>query len=357
MFLHIPSSENNEVMWMKYREIGSEYEYVEQRQGKGMPFPVNIMDFTFVFSGRTAIETILKNETSIKKATLPSYCCDSMIEPFRRAGIEVDFYPVYFDERFKIDISVADDTDCILWCNYFGFNNDMPNFQKFKKKGGIIIEDITHSLYSRKQYHNQSDYLVASIRKWNSVLCGGYCAAVNSVLLNKPEQLPDDTFLFRKRKAMQDKSAFLHGDCRIKKAEFLSEFSEANEWLAKNYSGLTIDSESYSFIHSVCMDTDMETRRKNAKVLYEGLNNNRDITFLLDIEEMDCPLFVPVIIHNGKRDVIRKKLIDKEIYCPIHWPKPKAECESNIYDTELSLICDQRYNEEDMNRIVEVLNN
>ena len=35
MFLHIPSSENNEVMWMKYREIGSEYEYVDQRQGIG----------------------------------------------------------------------------------------------------------------------------------------------------------------------------------------------------------------------------------------------------------------------------------------------------------------------------------
>lgn len=357
MSLCIPLSVNSEVMWMNYREMGSEYEYVELRQGKGISFPVNVMDFTFVFSGRTAIETILKNETSIQKAALPSYCCYSMIEPFRRAGIEVEFYPVFFHHKFKIDISVVDDIDCILWCNYFGYSNDMPNFQDFKKKGGIVIEDITHSLYSRKQYHTQSDYLVASIRKWISVLCGGYCAAVDRVLVSKPEQLPDDTFLFRKRKAMKDKAAFLDGDCRKKKADFLSEFSETNEWLANNYSGLSIDFESYSFILSVCMESDIGTRRKNAKVLYEGLKNNRDITFLFDIEEMDCPLFVPVIIHNGKRDAIRKKLIDKEIYCPIHWPKPEAECESNIYDTELSLICDQRYNEKDMNRIVEVLNN
>ena len=77
---------------------------------------------------------------------------------------------------------------------------------------------------------------------------------------------------------------------------------------------------------------------------------------MFDIENMDCPLFVPVIIKNGKRDVIRKKLVDNEIYCPVHWPHPDANCESNLYEMELSLVCDQRYGREDMQRIVDVLN-
>ena len=70
---------------------------------------------------------------------------------------------------------------------------------------------------------------------------------------------------------------------------------------------------------------------------------------------MDCPIFVPILTTN--REAIRKKLIENEIYCPIHWPKPNDKCESNLYELELSLICDQRYNEADMQRIVDVINN
>ena len=98
-------------------------------------------------------------------------------------------------------------------------------------------------------------------------------------------------------------------------------------------------------------------RRKNAKILHDGLKRHQDISFLFNVEQMDCPIFVPIIVKNGKRDYFRKILIENKIYCPIHWPKPNATCNSNIYDSELSLICDQRYNEFDMKRIIEILNN
>ena len=64
-------------------------------------------------------------------------------------------------------------------------------------------------------------------------------------------------------------------------------------------------------------------------------------------------MIVPIMLKN--RDVIRKKLIDNKIYCPVHWPKPMG-CNSNIYDMELSLVCDQRYDIDDMKRIVSVIN-
>ena len=67
---------------------------------------------------------------------------------------------------------------------------------------------------------------------------------------------------------------------------------------------------------------------------------------------MDCPLFVPVLLEN--RDKVRKHLTENKIYCPVHWPKPEG-ADSNIYDMELSLICDQRYGVNDMERIVSVL--
>ena len=76
---------------------------------------------------------------------------------------------------------------------------------------------------------------------------------------------------------------------------------------------------------------------------------------LFDMNDIDCPLFVPIIIKNGKRDYYRKKLIENKIYCPIHWPQPNEKCESNLYELELSLICDQRYTENDMKKIISIL--
>ena len=57
---------------------------------------------------------------------------------------------------------------------------------------------------------------------------------------------------------------------------------------------------------------------------------------------------------------LRKYLIDNAIYCPIHWPKSKFHNGINqraemLYSQELSLVCDQRYGSEDMNRIVECI--
>ena len=70
-------------------------------------------------------------------------------------------------------------------------------------------------------------------------------------------------------------------------------------------------------------------------------------------------MFVPVLVPYGKRDELRKYLIENEIYCPVHWPESKYhkldERTEYIYQNELSLVCDQRYTESDMNRIVEVI--
>lgn len=339
------------------REIGSEFDFTNIGTGNGIVIPDNIVNMEFVFSGRTAIETVLLNCSNVSKVMLPSYCCGSMIEPFRRFSIDICFYNVYFDNGLIIDFEIPDDVDCILWCNYFGFNVKMPDVDSFKKRGGIIIEDITHSFFSKKQYDVRSDYLVASIRKWEPVFCGGFCATVNSELIYRPIDLPPSSFISQKRNAMNLKKAYLSGEVSNVKDEYLQIFADSNTWLSQNYSGLLIDSESFDFIKKIDVDEERSIRRNNAFLLYKGLSQNKDIDFLFEEEEMDCPLFVPIIIKNGKRDIIRRRLIENSIYCPVHWPHPDEDCWSNMYDYELSLICDQRYDEKDMKRIVDVLCN
>lgn len=329
------------------REIGSEFHKMPLESGHGLVLP---REGSFVFSGRTAIETVLQELPCAKKAVLPSYCCDSMIEPFRKRGIVVDFYPVEYESGLRINVKIPKDADIFLWCNYFGYRTPMPDMSEFKRRGGVLIEDITHSLFSNYLYDSQSDYIVASVRKWEPINCGGYCAAVNGELNYVPTHMPPAEFVKNKFSAMEMKREYL--DCldTDKKEKFLAMFGNSNKWLAENYSKLVIDSRSKFFLEHVDFERQKRIRCENAHVLYEGLRDK--VEFLFGEKDMECPLFVPIIISD--RDKIRKILVENNIYCPIHWPKPEGCC-SNLYELELSLICDQRYDENDMKRIVSVL--
>lgn len=93
-------------------------------------------------------------------------------------------------------------------------------------------------------------------------------------------------------------------------------------------------------------------RKRNAKILHEGLKK----IGIIDIYREDAvPLFVPVLLKN--RTEIRKKLFNHQIFCPLHWPHESAilQGQNILYDMELSLICDQRYDENDMKQILEIL--
>lgn len=314
-------------------EIGSEFHRMSFESGRGLTLP---RPGTLVFSGRTAIEAVLKKLPDARTAMLPSYCCDSMIVPFRAAGIEVTFFDVFWDNRLEIDIEGK--ADILFWCSYFGYRNDMPDFD------GVIIEDITHSFMSAGQFHERSDYLVASLRKWEPVNCGGYCS------VDIVNQAPPEGFVERKTAAMRMKAEYLEALDGADKQQFLKLFGESNQWLAEHYSGLSIDMWSRDYIFNVDMESQRERRRNNAMALYEGLRGR--VRFLFPEEDMECPLFVPILLEN--RDKVRSYLTSNRIYCPVHWPKPEG-CESNIYNLELSLICDQRYGIEDMERMVSVL--
>lgn len=335
------------------QEIGSEFHYCDSMTGRGFQ-KFNLMDEAYVFSGRTAIETVLNNIPSAKRALLPSYCCESMIVPFRKANIEVEFYDVYFDEKLKIQLEEYQDADIILWCNYFGFKIDRPDFTKFIENDGIVIEDITHSFLSSEPYDTHSSYLVASIRKWGPLLSGGYCGSTQDALRKVPVLEPAEEFISLKKEAMMQKKKYIEKNENTTK-DFLCKFAESNKWLADNYSQLTIDIESKNIFLNHDWEMNRKCRRDNARILYNGLKDCTNIQFLFHEDEMDCPLFVPVIIINNQRDAIRQKLIENKIYCPIHWPKPNDRCKSNLYDWELSLICDYRYKEVDMRRIISII--
>lgn len=344
------------------REIGSEF-WLERE-----PSADSHRDGCYVLSGRTAIDLIIQDiakTRAVRKVYMPAWGCDSMIAPFVSRGIEIELYDSFKiqDSRFKspekwnLKPETTDSCESILYVtNYFGYENtiDIEIVKRFKEKGVVILYDRTHSfLMDDDPYLELADYSFASIRKWMGVIGGAEVEGVKDVAL-KP-----CPYLEPKETAMRMKQAYMAGDDSVDKQIFLKLYGEFGHHLAEDYQNYEMDDLSYALYKTMDIAVMRHKRRENAKYLHEHL---KGVRFIDELTDKAVPLFVPVFFNTtGQRNAVRKKLIEAQIYCPIHWPKPAqipAELKSNkIYDTELSLICDQRYDLADMQRIVTQINN
>ena len=326
------------------REIGSEF-WLERE-----PAATSHKEGCYVLSGRTAIDLIVQDIAKwrpVRSVYMPAWGCDSMIAPFFAHGTQIRFYDIGHTD-------FTDDTDIFYVTNYFGYENTLPieTIKEFKAKGAIILYDRTHSfLMENDPYLELADYSFASIRKWMGVIGGAVVNGVNDY------QLKPYPYLDCKEQAMRLKKAFIEGNDNIDKQTFLSLYGEFGHHLAEDYQNYEMDDLSYALYGTEDFAAMRHKRRENAKYLHEHL---KGVRFLGKLTDNSVPLFVPVFFDTTEqRNAIRKKLIEAQIYCPIHWPKPAkipANFEANrIYDTELSLICDQRYDINDMKRIIETI--
>lgn len=338
------------------KEIGSEFWFdtnIKETQ--------SIPNETLVLSGRTAIDLIIQDilkSRKVRNVYLPAYCCDSMIAPFVRNGIEVVMYDMRFDGNLHYLVDENKSIDIFYVNNYFGYENTVSNdvIERFKAKGAIVIYDKTHSLFMTNDPTNAlADYTFASIRKWMGVVCG---AVVYKSFGTFDANLLEYPFLQCKINAMHEKKRYIEGDTNVDKQVFLRKYVEFGHHLAEDYQGYKMDELSERIWEQSDKLSIKEVRRDNAAVLHQYLR----LKFIGKLTARICPVFVPVFFNtNEERNEVRKRLIDKQIYCPIHWPKNQMitpEMEVNkIFETELSLICDQRYSSVDMGRIVKVINN
>lgn len=314
---------------------------------------------TLVLSGRTAIDVIIKDilkTRNIRNVYLPAYCCDSMIDPFIRNGIDVKLYDIDFDGGLQYLIDADAETDIFYVNNYFGYENTISNkiIEHFKNKGAIIIYDKTHSLFMTNDATDAlADYTFASIRKWIGVVCGAVVCKKEGAF---NVDLKDYPYLQCKIDAMEEKALFIKGE-NVDKQLFLSKYGEFGHHLSEEYQGYRMDNLSLGIWQQYDKVAIREKRRENAAVLHL----DRKLHFIDKLSANSCPVFVPVFFETTeRRNAVRKSLIEEQIYCPIHWPKNKLvtpEMKVNaIFDKELSLICDQRYTECDMERILKVIN-
>ena len=336
---------------MKAGEIGSEFWHVPVKDDLNDLFPSGTQWF---LSGRCALQAIIKELKKCSTVAMPSWCCDSMVRPFADAGIEVRFFPVYLNGAVLHQVLLAD-CDVLFLMDYFGYTSALSDVSEFR---GVVIRDVTHSLFSAE--YSDSDYYFGSLRKWCGVWTGGYAWTKDGHAL--PRACADDLGYTKLReKAMLQKSLYING-CPDTMGNnpaakgYLKLFSLAEDCLDRV--GIAPAAERDVLMASrLDIELIRDRRRENAAILRNAFP---DWLIFREMKKTDCPMFVPILVPDGKRDALRRYLIENDIYCPVHWPVSKYHSidkrERFIYDNELSLVCDQRYSTEDMVRMVRTIN-
>ncbi|WP_165157805.1 GNAT family N-acetyltransferase [Parabacteroides sp. ZJ-118] len=325
-------------------------------------------DYTWTSTGRSAtslvIRTIENRHPDINKTVcLSPFTCHTVFEPFVKAGYRVVTYP--------IDKSLASNCEeileCVLRCDagivlfhrYFGFDTVAGLdrlITELRARGIVSIEDCTQSLYSAFDA-SDADFYVASIRKWCGVPDGGFAICRDCHLVNKPTEADTD-LCDAKVEASMMKYRWI-SDNIGDKDDFLAAYRNAENILAAQQSVYSINDLSLTIQQRLDVNALKDKRRRNFKALLVGINGLDGITPIFsEIPPEVTPLYFPV--YCADRSKVQKLLASNSIYAPVVWPKadncPDVCSEADeIYDHILCIPIDQRYDDEDMERIIGVL--
>lgn len=357
------------------KEIGSEFwthctPTVEGGLGLRPSF-YNDFEVRETLCGRTSlscvVEMLIRN-SNVKRVYLPSYCCQTMIEPFLSQGLEVCFYDVVLSSRGLHRVfDYENKCDAVMLMDYFGYIDEetFKIAKNQKLRGKILIYDTTHALYCNNNIKIY-DYLCGSYRKWVDINCGFYavnCLVSKTNEVFKPTLTTADRYIDIRTKMFDTKADYINGN-NGDKTQILKWIEESEQILEKTYRHKSADDRSMKVMQQTDVTYIKQRRRDNANVLIEGVKSLCDDRVRLLYSEAgtgEVPLFVPISVDVQWRDTLRNELIKNNIFCPIHWPLSTSHTISDtakqLFRTELSLVCDQRYDVDDMKKIIHVLRN
>ena len=304
-------------------------------------------------SGRAALYQILRylqQHQGVTRILLPDYLCSSVLVPVKALQLEYVFYPI--DELLKLkrdSFSAAYQSgDAVLIINYFGLQDLTEDivFIKSIDKNAIVIEDNVQAYYEFKKDLGDVDFKFTSLRKTFAVPDGGLVKTKHKL----PKVDTPNTFGQYKAAAALLKSM---REGNFNDQIYLELFEKGEDLIdSEQECGMSQIAEK---LYGIIDEERVKVRRlNNARFLIEELAKI-GIKPLLPLLEEHVPLFLPICLDN--RDEVRHKMFQQEIYCPVHWPLEglKVERGAEMAVHELSLIVDQRYGQNEMKRIINIL--
>lgn len=287
--------------------------------------------------GRGALEYLCEAK-KIRKLYLPYFLCSSVPNLCEKLGVEYEYYHInkQFEPLFERELG---ENEWIYIVNFYGqLDNDYISV--WKQKYNRVIVDNAQSYFQMPVESVDTFY---TCRKYFGVADGAF---LYTDVKMKRELVKDESF---------ERMYFLLGRYERSASEFYSEYIANNKLFAtepvKRMSRLTDN-----LLHGIDYEMVARRRQENFDLLdteFQSMNE-------LKLKSVYGAFMYPLLIQHGSD--VRKKLQKEKIYIPTLWPNVLEECSPDSVEYHyaadiLPIPVDQRYGEDDMKYLMEVIKN
>ena len=330
---------------------------------------IQSVDFgDYFISGRSAIRALCRQfNHNNKKVLLPAYTCETVVQPFEKEGWNIAYYEIRknlsIDKKDLVEKINSFCPSLVLIQNYFGFNTTGEITQILdicQEESIVVVEDITQNILSKYE-KIRADYYVGSLRKFFAIPEGG-------ILLSKGSKAPCylkkeavSKILKEAQRAFGLKQKYINNE-GICKEDFLEAYHIWKSNFIKYDEPQDINIETLQMLNVIDLKLLKTQRQVNYSLLCQELRNVTGVKIIVDSQdEEEVPLYFPMYIEDkSKRKELQQYLAKEKIYCPIIWPQYVSdeylgEGSKYIYEHILCIPCDQRYGQEEMERIIDAI--
>lgn len=283
---------------------------------------------------------------------MPSYYCGHVLGIVEERATAVRYYEVNYHLALPslAWVEEVQVNDLVVMTDYFGFQCDPGCKKLVKERGAWLLEDACQALLS-EEVGLYADFVLFSPRKFLGVPDGGILVVNNDISddISTLEKAPAEWWLKAFTASALRGEFDRHGGDR-RWFELFQETEVTAPVGAFAMSELSRSLLQYSFDYRLIA----ERRVENYELLASQLG---EFALLPVLPEGVVPMGFP--IHITDRDRIRQIFFSHDIFPPVHWQiigvVPEKFRESHRLSTDImTLPCDQRYGEQDMERIINV---
>lgn len=284
--------------------------------------------------GRNALAYLILAK-GIKKLAMPYFMCDSCDSVLREQNVSVRRYSVGWDLK---PVSISLDKD--EWLYLVNFYGQLSN---------TFIRELV-SRYGRVIIDNVQAYFQPPVPGVDTIYsCRKFFGVPDGAVLFTQQKLEDDL----EQDESFERMRFLLGRFERTASEFYPEYVANNEIFSrepiKRMSRLT-----ENLLRGISYEAVKQRRTENYSFLHEVLKSENG----LEVQIPEGPFMYPFYTENGTQ--IRKELQKKKVFVPMLWPNVLEAADANavacrLAENVLPLPCDQRYTEEDMKYMSDVL--
>lgn len=352
------------------KEIGSIFplsdDVISQAESEQLQYKGNRIHYSLCREALCDIAHALAKTN--KKVLIPAYTCQTVITPFEETGWQCEYYSIKKDLRIDLQYlenAIAKHKPSLLVVHpYFGKDlneEEIVALKAVKEKGVEIVLDLTQCLFSIKQ-SSFASFIVASYRKWMPIPDGGYLLnQTDSVKITQPES-ENEEFTDREIAAMYLRGQYFGNEEQRTKAISIRLSKAADHIADSNIVPHKMSQVAYNLMVKEDLEKNQKCRFSNYTYLFNNINESPKIIKVCQnmADVTTAPLYFTIYVQD--RPVLQRLLAQDSIYAPMIWPVEDERVLINeevkyIYDHILAIPCDQRYDENDMRRAVEIINN